>query len=247
MMSWSIQADEMMNGDEVYGSEGDKVGTVAAVYPGYIVVEKGFFFPTDYYIPRSAIGSVDNDQVYLTVTKDAALHSGWNAPPADLAAATAAATTGDLSDSDQAGAQRIDSEGEIHIPVFEEELIATVRPRQTGTVHIEKDVTTEEQTLDVPLTEERVRVARRVIDRPATDADTGAFEEMVMEVPLRTETIEVQKEPRVTEEVVISKEAVQRTEQVSGTVRHEEVFIDEEGAVNAARVEEGAGTASSAV
>ena len=40
--------------------------TVAAVYPGYIVVEKGFFFPTDYYIPMSAVASYDNDRVYLT-------------------------------------------------------------------------------------------------------------------------------------------------------------------------------------
>jgi uncharacterized protein (TIGR02271 family) len=247
MMSWSIQADETMTESEVYGSDGDKVGTVAAAYPGYIVVEKGFFFPTDYYVPRSAIGSVDSDQIYLTVTKDAALHSGWNAKPVDLETATTATTAGSLSESNEMAAQRIESEGEIHIPVFEEELIATVRPRQTGTVHIEKDVVTEEQTLDVPLTEEQVRVERRVIDRPATEADTGAFEDMVMEVPLRTETVDVQKEPRVTEEVVISKEAVQRTEQVSGTVLHEEVFIDEEGAVNAARVEEGAGTASSAV
>ncbi len=246
-MSWSIQADETMTGSDVYGSDGDKVGTVAAVYPGYIVVEKGFFFPTDYYIPRSAIGSVNSDQVYLTITKDAALHSGWNAKPVDLETATTATTTGDRSDSDQVGPQRIDSGEEIHIPVYEEELIATTRPRQTGTVHIEKDVTTEEQTLDVPVTDERVRIERRVIDRPATEADPGAFDEMVMEVPLRTETVDVQKEPRVTEEVVISKEAVRRTEHVTGTVRREEVYIDGERAVDGTFVEEGAGGASSAV
>jgi uncharacterized protein (TIGR02271 family) len=245
-MSWSIQADETMTGSEVYGSDGDKVGTIAAVYPGYIVVEKGFFFPTDYYIPRSAIGSVDNDQVYLTVTKDAALHSGWNAKPVDLETVATATTAGNLSDSNEMAAQRTESEGEIHIPVFEEELVATVRPRQTGTVHIEKDVVTEEQTLDVPLTEDQVRVERRVVDRPATEADSGAFEEMVMEVPLRTETVDVQKEPRVTEEVVISKEAVQRTEQVTGTVRREEVFVDKVGAVDASLIEGGSDRASSA-
>jgi uncharacterized protein (TIGR02271 family) len=121
-----------------------------------------------------------------------------------------------------------------------------VRPRQTGTVHIEKDVVTEEQTLDVPLTEDQVRVERRVVDRPATEADSGAFEEMVMEVPLRTETVDVQKEPRVTEEVVISKEAVQRTEQVTGTVRREEVFVDRVGAVDASLIEGGSDRASSA-
>jgi hypothetical protein len=100
MMSWSIQADEMLNGAEVYGSDGDKVGTVVAVYPGYIVVEKGFLFPTDYYIPRSAIGSVDNDRIYLTATKDVALQRGWNVPPMDLDSATPGTTPGNLSDSE---------------------------------------------------------------------------------------------------------------------------------------------------
>src|SRR5215211_7961321 len=87
-MSTSYTSTDISTGAEVFGSDGDKVGTVAAVYPGYIVVEKGFFFPTDYYIPTSAVASYDNDQVYLTLTKDAALHSGWDAQPTDLETAS---------------------------------------------------------------------------------------------------------------------------------------------------------------
>ena len=102
---------------------------------------------------------------------------------------------------------------------MEEELTATVRAQDAGAVRIEKDVVEEERTLDVPVTEERVRVERRVVDRPVTAADADAFEETVIEVPLRTETVDVQKQARVAEEVVVSKEAVQRTEQVRDTVR----------------------------
>ena len=72
-----------------------------------------------------------------------------------------------------------------------------------------------------------LRTALRKV-RAATGADAGAFEETVIEVPLRSETVEVQKRARVAEEVVLSKEAVQRTEQVSGTVRREEVLVDED-------------------
>ena len=90
---------------------------------------------------------------------------------------------------------------------MEEELTATVREREAGAVRIEKDVVTEEQTLDVPVTEERVRVERRVVDRPVTAADATAFEETVIDVPLRSETVDVQKQARVAEEVVVSKEA----------------------------------------
>src|SRR5215210_4213612 len=233
-MSWTTDSRQDLVGAEVFGADGDKVGTVSEVYPGYIVVEKGFFFPTDYYIPASAIASASAGQVYLTTTKDAALNSGWDTVP-DLqttAAAgtlgTAAATADTWTESDRMATVRVAGDEEIRVPVMEEELTATVRPQEAGAVRIEKDVVTEEQTLEVPVTEERVRVERRVVDRPVSAADAGAFEETVIDVPLRSETVDVQKQARVTGEVVVSKEAEQRTEQVSGTVRREEVFVDED-------------------
>jgi uncharacterized protein (TIGR02271 family) len=124
--------------------------------------------------------------------------------------------------------------------VMEEELTATVRGQDAGAVRIAKDVVEEERTLDVPVTEERVRVERRVVDRPVSAADADAFEETVIDVPLRSETVDVQKQARVAEEVVVSKEAVQRTERVADTVRKEEVFVDED-AVDAS-AGEGRGT-----
>src|SRR5918999_180036 len=87
-MGMGYTSTNITTGADVYGTDGEKVGTVAAVYPGYIVVEKGFFFPTDYYIPMSAVSSADNDQVYLTLAKDAALQSGWDAQPTDLETAS---------------------------------------------------------------------------------------------------------------------------------------------------------------
>jgi uncharacterized protein (TIGR02271 family) len=216
---------------------------VAAVYPGYIVVEKGFFFPTDYYIPMSAVASYDNDQVYLNLAKDAALNSGWDAQPTDLETAgydTSMAATGStgVGTSFGAGSAQVGTDEEIRVPVMEEELTATVRQQEAGAVRIEKDVVEEERTLEVPVTEARVRVERRVVDRPLTAADADAFEETVIEVPLRSETVDVQKQARVAEEVVVSKEAVQRTERVSDTVRKEEVFVDEDATVDASFAED---------
>ena len=237
-MSWSSEGIEIMSGAEVFGADGEKVGNVAAVYPGYIVVEKGFFFPTDYYIPRSAIASFDNGQVYLNIAKDAALNSGWDAEPIDLQTATMATGVGTGgTDTWSEGVTAVADEQELRIPVMEEELTATVRPREAGAVKIEKDVVSEQRTLEVPVTEERVRIERRVVDRPATTADSTAFDEVVIEVPLRSETVDVQKEARVAEEIVVSKEAVQRTERVTDTVRKEEVFVDEDAVVDASIVE----------
>ena len=236
-MSTGYKSTDITTGAEVFGADGEKVGTVAAVYRGYIVVEKGFFFPTDYYIPMSAVASSDNDQVYLNLAKDAALNSGWDAQPTDLETssydASMAASSTDMDSGFGASATQVGTDEEIRVPVMEEELTATVREQEAGAVRIEKDVVEEERTLVVPVTEERVRVERRVVDRAATGADAGAFEETVIDVPLRTETVDVQKQARVTGEVVVGKEAVQRTERVTDTVRREEVFVDEDATVDA--------------
>ena len=234
-MSWTTETGQDLTGAEVFGADGDKVGTVSAVYPGYIVVEKGIFFPTDYYIPMSAIASYDTDRVYLNVSKDAALGRGWDVRPVDLETATIAtttATTDTITETDRLAAARVETDDEIRIPVMEEELTATVRQQEAGAARIEKDVVSEERTLEVPVTEERIRVERRVVDRAATSADAGAFEETVIDVPLRSETVDVQKHARVVEEVIVSKDAVQHTEQVHGTVRHEEVYVDEDAVVD---------------
>src|SRR5215213_6180597 len=239
-MSWTTETGQDLTGAEVFGADGDKVGTVSAVYPGYVIVEKGFFFPTDYYIPMSAVASYDTDRVYLNVSKDAALGRGWDVRPVDLETATVAtttATTDTFTDTDRLAAERIESDEEIRIPVMEEELTATVRGQEAGAVRIEKDVVEEERTLEVPVTEERVRVERRVVDRPVTAADADAFEETVIEVPLRSETVDVQKQARVAEEVIVGKEAVQRTERVTDTVRREEVYVDEDAVIDTSRID----------
>jgi len=253
-MSWTTESTQMMTGDDVIGSDGGKVGTVAEVQPTYIVVEKGFFFPTDYYIPMSAVASIGDGQVVLNVAKDAALQSGWDTVP-DTASVTAIDTTpinvsddrGAMDrtvDDDRMMAARVAGDEEIRIPVMEEELTATVRQQEAGAVRIQKDVVAEERTLEVPITEERVRVERRVVDRPLSAADVDAFEETVIEVPMRSETVDVQKTARVVEEVVVSKDAVQRTERVTDTVRREEVFVDEDAVVDASRMEHSSESAS---
>lgn len=247
-------------GATVYAADGEKIGKVIGYDGQAITVEKGWLFPTDYFVPVSAIGSQQGDDIYLTVTKDEALNSDWtNIPAGDLTttgaafadtagvtassaydlnrtdtgyAASGTQATGtigagaDIAGTDSTATQQGDV---LRVPVREEELTATKRPVEMGKVRVEKDVITEERTLDVPVTEERVQVTRRAVDRDISAADTGdAFQEQTIEVPLRTEQVDVQKRVRVGEEVEISKEAVQRTERVSDSVRREEVRVDDD-------------------
>jgi uncharacterized protein (TIGR02271 family) len=111
------------------------------------------------------------------------------------------------------------------IDVHEEELTATKHDVERGEVRVHKDVVEEQQTLEVPVTEEEVEITRRRVDRGVTDAD-HAFEEGTIEVPLRGEEVDVEKRTRVVEEIDIDKTAREHTESVGGTVRHEEVHVE---------------------
>ncbi|MFN8678299.1 MAG: DUF2382 domain-containing protein [Thermomicrobiales bacterium] len=242
-MSWSNTSTSIQIGDDVYGSDGEKVGTVAEVQPTYLVVEKGFFFPTDYYIPLSAITQVTDGQVWLTVSKESALHSGWETIPdttsatltgvgTDLVSGTAvdaAAWQPDAAGQSVQAGYEATSEEDLVIPLREEELTASVRETEAGAARIHKRVVAEDRVLEVPVTEEQIRVERRVVDRPAETGAADAFEEIVIEVPLTQEEVELRKQARVAEEVVVHKEAVQHTEQVRGTVRREELDVVDEG------------------
>src|SRR5215204_1943361 len=189
-------------GTDVVGSDGDKVGEVVAVQSNYVVVEKGFFFPTDYYIPTSAISNYDGDKIYLNVSKDEALNQGWDTEPV---ATTTTDTYVEPATTDTYTDRTADESDTLRVPVQEEELTATRRDVDRGAVRVEKDVVAEEQTLEVPVTEERVNVQRRAVDRAVTDADT-TFEEGSIEVPVRGEEVVAEKRARVTEEVEISAE-----------------------------------------
>lgn len=124
----------------------------------------------------------------------------------------------------------VNKDDEITVPVKQEELTATKRQTERGSVHINKDVVEERQTLDVPVTDEEAHVSRRTVDRETNPAAT-AFEEETISVPIRGEEVDLEKRTHVSEEIDISRGAVTHNEHVSGTVRHEEVVIDSDGDV----------------
>lgn len=113
------------------------------------------------------------------------------------------------------------------IPVAEEELHVGKREVNRGRVRLHSRVIERPVQEQVTLREERVDVERRPVDRPLSDADR-AFQERTIEAEERREEAVVSKEARVVEEVVVRKEAEQRTETISDTVRKTEVDIEDE-------------------
>ena len=68
-------------GTTVYGSDGEKIGDVAEIQADYIVIEKGFIFTKDLFIPMTTIASQDADGIRLDMTKNEVEHRDWSTPP----------------------------------------------------------------------------------------------------------------------------------------------------------------------
>ncbi|HEX7152724.1 MAG TPA: YsnF/AvaK domain-containing protein [Thermoanaerobaculia bacterium] len=112
------------------------------------------------------------------------------------------------------------------VPVVEEELAVGKRTVETGGVRVHKTTTETPIEENVSLHEERVHVERRPVDRPVDAADMRAFENETIEMREMAEEAVVEKRARVVEEVVVGKEARERTEHISDTVRRTDVEIE---------------------
>lgn len=74
--TWDIE-----QGANVLSDDGEKLGEVVDILEGYLVIEQGFFDPSDIYVPISAIVRNDADGLYLAYTRDAFEEFDWSHPP----------------------------------------------------------------------------------------------------------------------------------------------------------------------
>ena len=138
--------------------------------------------------------------------------------------ASAASSPGAASDRDIGYGERIQLVGEI-FRVHKERV-------SRGEVRLRKEVVSEKQTLEVPITREELVVERIPGEgREATGADLASGQKEIR-VPLSEERVTVEKKPVVNEEVRVGKRQVQDTKHISDTVRHEELRTDAEGDVD---------------
>jgi len=117
------------------------------------------------------------------------------------------------------------------VQVREEELHVHKQPVETGEVRVRKEVHTEQRTLQVPVQKEEIVVERRPVSGHApASGDLRSGEEV--RIPVREEQVHVEKRAVVKEEVAVGKRQVQDVENVSGSVRKEELKIDKKGDVD---------------
>jgi len=131
--------------------------------------------------------------------------------------------------NEQAG--RANSAEEMRVRLHEEQLTPVKTAQQAGQVEVRKVVHEREQQVPVNVTREEVYVERRAVNEPANPDDIRDMQDEVIRVPVYEEQAQLQKQARVTEEVVIGKQAVQEQQTLSGTARHEHVEVVNDGNV----------------
>jgi uncharacterized protein (TIGR02271 family) len=122
---------------------------------------------------------------------------------------------------------------EERIPIIEEELRVGKREIERGGARVRSYIREVPVQEEVTLREEHVQVERRPVEQgtgtPAT-ASGDMLQERTIEMVERAEEAVVQKVANVREEVVVTKTAEERTEQIEDTVRRTEVDVEDGGA-----------------
>ncbi|WP_237477294.1 DUF2382 domain-containing protein [Lichenibacterium dinghuense] len=118
------------------------------------------------------------------------------------------------------------------VKVYEERLDVGKRSVSRGKVRVRTSVVSREVSEDVTLHGETVTVDRRTIDRPVEAAalDADPFRERTIELEEFAEEAVVAKSAHLVEEIGIRKEATDRVETVSETLRSTKVDVDDDRA-----------------
>lgn len=240
-----------VNGDKV-GAVSEQ-----AVQGDNLVLQKGLIFPHDYYVPLRAVSSADADGIHLNVTKDDVTNQTFDNAAATSMLDTASGlndtdmsyqmsdrdiqanpvsdrTSADYGYTDRQAdysAGQHDTpprEGDVRVPVREEQLNVGKQQTEAGRAHVHKDVIEEQQSVDVPVTHEELRV-EHVPAQGNADLGPDAFTERDIDVPLRGEQVVANKNARVAEEVHLHKQQVTENQHVGDTVRKERVRIEGDG------------------
>jgi uncharacterized protein (TIGR02271 family) len=159
--------------------------------------------------------------------------SGWTGHSGAATTGVAARPTGTTATTGTATGR------EEAIPIAEERLRVGKRVASAGRVRVHSYVVETPVEEQVRLREEHVRVERHAVDRPVAGNEAGLFQERVIEAEESSEEAVVAKEARVTGEVVVNKEATERTETIRDTVRRTEVEVNEDDVANTNRTSAG--------
>lgn len=230
-----------------YDRSGNKIGKVGQLYldgrshePSWVTVSTGFFGTSESFVPLEG-ADFDGDDLRLAYDKETVkdaprIEAGGVLQPREEQALYRHYHLGGVQGTTETGnrggtAGRGTSETEQAMTLAEERLAVGKETVEAGHARLRKYTTTHTESVEVPVTKEKLVVERT----PATgEGTTGRIEdsrEQVEEVVLHEERPVVSKETVAVEDVRVGKQKVTETERVSGEVRkeHVDVDVDQEG------------------
>ncbi len=248
------QAQQLIDGGAVVGSDGENIGKIGQVFldnqsgnVSWVTVKTGWFGAGQSFVPTDD-ATLSGDTLTVPYGKDKIkgaphfeadqplseqdedqLYSyyglGTTAPAGDYATTS---THTDTTVGDDTAVAGRNTGGEV--TRSEEQVRVGTEKVQAGRARLRKYVTTEQQTVTVPVSHEEVRLEREPIaegDRDAADAEIGEAEQ---EVVLTAERPVVEKDVVAVEKVRLGTETVTEQQQVSADVRKEQIELAGEGA-----------------
>lgn len=174
-------------------------------------------------IPAADIALRDRTVVVRGVRHDEYVETQQTTTTTDYAAANRDASAQHVSGVTRAATDT----DQISIPIVEERLAVGKRAVEGGSVRVRTNVEERPVSEQVTLREEHVHVERNPVNRAVSQGDLQAFQEGEITLTEHAEVAVVAKEARVVEEVVIGKEATERVETVTDTVRRTDVEVEE--------------------
>lgn len=130
-------------------------------------------------------------------------------------------------DATQAAWTRAERGEAVKVPISEEQVKVGKREVEQGAAHIRKEVHTERVNTPVDLKREELVIER--VDAGGGNVPDDAFSEGEIRIPLKREEAVIQKEAKVVGEVRVSKKEQTERQNISETVRKEEVKVDQKG------------------
>jgi uncharacterized protein (TIGR02271 family) len=254
----SIDQARTLQGKTMIGADGEKLGSIDTLYadredghPTFATVNTGMFGSKTSFVPLEK-AEVRGDDLVVPYSKDQVKDAPGVDPDAELSpeeedrlythygvggttatTGTTTGTTGTRTDTDTrtdrgAGYDTSGPTTDDAMTRSEEHLQVGTQKTEAGRARLRKYVTTENETVQVPVSKERVTVDRE----PITDGNVGratdgpAISEEEHEVVLHEEKPVVAKEAVPVERVRLGKEQVTEDVTVSEEVRKEQIDAD---------------------
>jgi uncharacterized protein (TIGR02271 family) len=246
-----MQGIEKVVGETAYDAAGDKVGSVGNLYtsdttgqPEWVTVNTGMFGTKHTFVPLAG-AHVEGDGLHLAPTKskikqaplvDAGGHLSEQETsqlyqyygmrlPQQTRGQQMGRPAGGKHRDDRSGEQTGKQSGDQSMIRSEEQLRAGTETVESGRVSLHKYVVTEEQQIAVPVSHEEVHVVREPLAEGDGRRGDAAIGDEDREVVLHEERAVVAKETVPVERVGLETETVRGEEQVSDTVRKEQIEV----------------------